>query len=323
VTALLTDLRRLYRQSEEAGAAYRATWQQLQRQRSSVNGLHRKLTRARHALHSSKAAAGRLARMQYQGSAELSPYLRLLLARDPQHALEQGHMLQRVAAARAAVVHRLVADERRAQDLTATARRALKTQEALAARQKKQRDVVRARLHTVERLLASAGGTARPDQDRVRTFPQAPAQQGAHATHGPRAARGTQQSLLAKALNSAHPPSKSGSQALRYALRQIGKPYRWGATGPDAFDCSGLTSQAWAQAGHPIPRTSQQQWARLPRVPMDQLRPGDLVVCYPGATHVALYAGDGMVVQAPRPGERVKVSPVRSNPVLGAVRPDQ
>lgn len=72
----------------------------------------------------------------------------------------------------------------------------------------------------------------------------------------------------------------------------------------------------------PDPRTSQEQWARLERVPLDELRPGDLVVYFPEATHVALYLGDGMVVQAPRPGARIKVSPIASGPVLGAVRPD-
>ena len=104
---------------------------------------------------------------------------------------------------------------------------------------------------------------------------------------------------------------------MAYALRQLGKPYRWGATGPAAYDCSGLTSQAWAHAGTPIPRTSQEQWARLPRVPLNRLRPGDLIVYFPEATHVALYLGDGKVVQAPRPGTRVKVSPLAANPVLG------
>lgn len=117
-------------------------------------------------------------------------------------------------------------------------------------------------------------------------------------------------------------PTAAGGTALTYAAAQIGKPYVWGAEGPASFDCSGLTSQAWAHAGREIPRTSQEQWARLPRVPLDELRPGDLVVYFPTATHVALYVGDGKVIQAPRPGAKVKVSPIAANPLLGAVRPD-
>jgi cell wall-associated NlpC family hydrolase len=71
-----------------------------------------------------------------------------------------------------------------------------------------------------------------------------------------------------------------------------------------------------------IPRTSEEQWKELAHVPLNTLRPGDLVVYFPRATHVALYIGDGLVIQAPRPGGVVKISPIAANPILGAVRPD-
>ncbi|MEU2516996.1 C40 family peptidase [Streptomyces syringium] len=71
-----------------------------------------------------------------------------------------------------------------------------------------------------------------------------------------------------------------------------------------------------------IPRTSQEQWKRLTRIPLDALRPGDLIIYYQEATHVAIYAGDGQVIHAPRPGAFVKLSPIAFGPVLGAVRPD-
>nr|WP_238937218.1 NlpC/P60 family protein [Streptomyces clavuligerus] len=80
--------------------------------------------------------------------------------------------------------------------------------------------------------------------------------------------------------------------------------------------------RAWDFAGVRIPRTSQEQWAGLPRVPLRSLRPGDLVIYFPGATHVGIYLGGGQVVHAPRPGTTVKVSPIAANPVLGVVRPD-
>ncbi|MFF7649973.1 NlpC/P60 family protein [Streptomyces sp. NPDC007983] len=115
--------------------------------------------------------------------------------------------------------------------------------------------------------------------------------------------------------------ASAGQRALRWALNQIGKPYVWGAEGPNSFDCSGLTSQAWAHAGRTIPRTSQEQWRRLPRISLSQIRPGDLVIYNKGASHVAIYAGGGQVVQAPRPGTTVRLSPLASNPVQGVVRP--
>jgi len=81
------------------------------------------------------------------------------------------------------------------------------------------------------------------------------------------------------------------------ALSKEGGRYVYGAAGPDAFDCSGLTSWAWAQAGVSIPRTSSGQ-AGLPSVPLSQLQPGDLVTYYSPVSHVAMYIGNGQVIHA-------------------------
>ncbi|EYT83947.1 hypothetical protein CF54_04390 [Streptomyces sp. Tu 6176] len=305
--ALLTGFQSLYRQSEQATAVYGATAERLERQRTETDRLAAALGRARQDLAAGRAAAGRLARQEYQGTSDFSPYLRLLLARDPQHALEQGHVIGQMARQRAEAVARLTSGERTADRLARAARTAYDARLALARRQQRDRDAVREKLHAIEKLLASLS----------------PAQLTALAAVEQNGTDQTRTALLASgALGAARPPTPEGEAAVRYAVRQLGKPYRWGATGPAAYDCSGLTSRAWGQAGTPIPRTSQEQWARLPHVPLAQLRPGDLVVYFPRATHVALYLGDGMVVQAPRPGTKVKVSPLTANPVLGAVRPD-
>ncbi|MFJ8347448.1 NlpC/P60 family protein [Streptomyces sp. NPDC094153] len=308
VSELLTDLQKLYREAEQATESYNATAERLKRQRTEAERLDADLGAARRALRDSRTQAARLALQQYQGSSTaLSPYLRLLLAPDPQQALAEGHLLGQLARERAETVRRLTTNEKRAADLAAKARRTLDTRTALARRQQQARDDVQARLHDVEKLLASLSA------EQVTALART-------ETNGVTAA---QRSLLASGvLSGLRRPSREGDEAVRYAVRQLGKPYRWGATGPRAYDCSGLTSQAWEHAGTPIPRTSQEQWARLKHIPLRELRPGDLVVYFPEATHVALYLGDGMVVQAPRPGSRVKVSPVAANPVLGAVRPD-
>ncbi|MFC9531104.1 NlpC/P60 family protein [Streptomyces sp. NPDC056975] len=308
VATLLTDLQRLYQEAEKATETYNATAEKLKKRRTTAGDLARKLSTARTSLHDSRDAAGRLAREQYQGSSNFSPYVRLLLARDPQHALDQGHVIRRVAQERIATVERLVGGEKRADDLAAQARKALAEQTRLSDRQKKDRDAVRARLKDVEKLLASLSPDQLAELTRLEDTGMAKAQKTFMASG---------------ALSSRRAPSRAGDAALAYAVQQIGKPYVWGAEGPAAFDCSGLTSKAWEHAGENIPRTSQEQWARLPRVPLNELRPGDLVVYFPEATHVAMYLGDGMVVQAPRPGAKVKVSPIAANPLLGAVRPDQ
>ncbi|WP_372350166.1 NlpC/P60 family protein [Streptomyces sp. KL116D] len=308
VADLLTDLQTLYQEAEEATETYNATEEQLKERRTEAESLAGKLAKARGALHSSRLDAGRLAREQYQGRSEISPYVRLLLARDPQHALDQGHVLRRAAREQEATVDRLIGSEKKADDLATKARAALDQQLELAAARKKERNAVQARLKEVEELLASLTTDQLAELARAEQAGMADAQR---------------QFMASGALSSVgRAPSKAGDAALAYAVRQIGKPYVWGAEGPESFDCSGLTSQAWAHAGQVIPRTSQEQWATLPRVPLGELRPGDLVVYFPKATHVAIYLGDGMVVQAPRPGARVKVSPIAANPLLGAVRPD-
>ncbi|MGW3379896.1 NlpC/P60 family protein [Streptomyces albogriseolus] len=307
VPELLTDLQTLYREAEKATERYNATEEALAEQRAETERLEKALARTRLSLHDSRGAAGRLARQQYQSLSGLSPYVRLLLARDPQRALEQGHVIGQLARERAQTVGRLTGDARQADELARRAREALDERIALTERRGKERDQVVERLRDIEELLASLTADqlaelAELERGRVDE---------------------AQRALVASgALSGANAPSAAGERAVRYAVEQLGKPYEWGAEGPETYDCSGLTSEAWRAAGAEVPRTSQEQWARLERIDLVDLRPGDLVVYFHDATHVALYLGDGMVVQAPRPGARIKVSPVAANPVLGAVRPD-
>ncbi|MEU6539531.1 NlpC/P60 family protein [Streptomyces sp. NPDC047000] len=330
---LLTDLHRLYQDVKRATQTYDGTSHQLAKQRAEVERLQDELARARLALRNSRNTAGRLARQQYQAAAGgVSPYVRLLLARDPQRALDEGHVIGRLSHERAAGARRLATGERRTATLARASRAALDRQLSLAGRQQKDRDAVRAKLADVEALLAaltpeqlaavaqSEKGGAGAAQTRQR--PDASGAPGTSGAPGPSGTPGARGGEDAPDTGDDGRPSSSAHRAVTYALRQLGKPYVWGAQGPRAYDCSGLTSQAWAHAGHPVPRTSQQQWARLPRVPLARLRPGDLVVYFPAATHVALYIGGGKVVQAPRPGQDIKVSPLAFAPVLGAVRPD-
>ncbi|MFF5974392.1 NlpC/P60 family protein [Streptomyces sp. NPDC012769] len=307
VGGLLTRLRTLYQDSERAGQAYTAAGEALTRQTAETRKATAELTAARRALARGRDEAGRLARRQYQGRSELSPYLGLLLAPDPQRALDQGRLLARAARERAGVVARLQAAEKKADALATASRKALERRQALLADRKKHKETAQAKLREVERLLASLSA------DQLARLNSLEKTQTA----------GAQSQLLGSgALDGARTPSAGGAEALRFAVRQIGKPYEWGAEGPDTYDCSGLTQEAWAAAGRTVPRTSQEQWETLPRVPLTRLRPGDLVVYFPDATHVALYLGDGLVVHAPRPGARIKVSPLAANPLLGAVRPD-
>ncbi|MFD9334215.1 C40 family peptidase [Streptomyces sp. NPDC060028] len=308
VGVLLTRLQGLYQKAEQAAEAYNAAEAALTARQSEERRLGVELGRARGAVGAEQAAAGRLAREQYRGARGFSPYARMLFSGDPRSALEQRRLAAREGARRAGVLARLARGERQADALAGAARKALDSEQQLTKERKRHQDEVALQLKEVEKVLASL----------------TPEQLGQLGTREAENTATAQRELLDSGKLGATPrtPTAAGGTALTYATAQLGKPYVWGAEGPGSFDCSGLTSQAWAHAGRAIPRTSQEQWARLPKVPLDKLRPGDLVVYFPTATHVALYVGDGKVIQAPRPGARVKVSPIAANPLLGAVRPD-
>jgi peptidoglycan DL-endopeptidase CwlO len=111
-----------------------------------------------------------------------------------------------------------------------------------------------------------------------------------------------------------------GAQALRYALSRRGDMYVWGASGPNAFDCSGLVMWAYAQVGISLPHFTGDQWNMGIHVSRSQLQPGDLVFFYADISHVGIYIGNGLMVDAPDFGEVVQVQPVMWAYYVGAVR---
>jgi len=118
-------------------------------------------------------------------------------------------------------------------------------------------------------------------------------------------------------------PVASGSQAavaIAAALEQVGDPYQHGGTGPDVFDCSGLTSYAYAAAGVALPHSSRAQSQMGRQVARSELQPGDLVFYYTPISHVALYIGNGMVVHARTYGSPVAVTSVDQKGYRWAVR---
>lgn len=112
-----------------------------------------------------------------------------------------------------------------------------------------------------------------------------------------------------------------GAKALAFAKRQLGDRYRYGGTGPNAWDCSGLTRGAWKHAGKKLPRTSQGQSRTGKKVAKSKLRKGDLVFFYSGKSHVGIYAGKGRVIHASRPGKPVGYIKMKYMPYAGARRP--
>lgn len=111
-----------------------------------------------------------------------------------------------------------------------------------------------------------------------------------------------------------------GGPAVAFAKAQVGKSYVYGATGPDAFDCSGLTMAAWQQAGVSLPHNSGAQYSAGKQISESELKPGDLVFYYSPISHVGIYIGGGQIVNALNPGSGVQVSGLHDMPYSGAVR---
>jgi cell wall-associated NlpC family hydrolase len=142
-----------------------------------------------------------------------------------------------------------------------------------------------------------------------------------------RQAAQTQAAQTQAAQTQAPSPTSAAQQAIAFAQAQIGKPYQWGASGPDSYDCSGLTMAAYASAGVNIPRTSRDQWNFGTHIgSMADLAPGDLVFYASGSSastihHVGLFIGDGLMIEAPYTGASVRTASINRSDYFGATRP--
>ncbi|MEU5863841.1 C40 family peptidase [Nonomuraea sp. NPDC047529] len=138
-----------------------------------------------------------------------------------------------------------------------------------------------------------------------------------------RSAKSAKSARSAKAAKAARQKVRA-HKAVAVAKHQIGDPYRYGATGPGAFDCSGLVQYAWKKAGVRLPRVTSSQFARIRhKVSWRKLKPGDLMF-FNGLGHVGMYVGHGKMIHSPRTGERVRIDKLggwRKSSFVGAVRP--
>jgi len=140
----------------------------------------------------------------------------------------------------------------------------------------------------------------------------------AAAAAAARPTSGVSSSSTARPIDRSSIPPASGAAGavVAYAAAQLGKDYCYAGVGPDCYDCSGLTQQAWAQAGVYMPHNSEAQFGMFPRVPLSEVQPGD-IVWFPG--HVGIYAGGGQVINATHTGDFVRIHPLSL--YQGAVRP--
>ncbi|HEX5568456.1 MAG TPA: NlpC/P60 family protein [Streptomyces sp.] len=311
-TARLEEVRKrieeLHDRAESATEAYNAAGERADRQRYEIVRLAQAIVRTRVQLDALTDRAGAMARAQYRGGG-LPPQARLLLSDDPERFLRGLELLRRGQRATSGLIGRLTASR---QDLDRYADEATDRWAKLEADRRKKaaaKKRITAELAEAEKLESQL---ADEEVERLRQLED----EAAWA----RQARWLDTGVLEEIDGRA---SARGRKAVRFAMAQIGKDYQWGAEGPDTFDCSGLTLRAWEAAGERIPRTSQEQWRRLPKVEITQMRPGDLIIYKEDASHVGMYVGDGVMVHAPRTGRQITLAGAGSLPILGVVRPDR
>ncbi|GAA2270070.1 glycoside hydrolase [Streptomyces ruber] len=305
--AVRRQLDALYHAAAVATDAYNAAAEKAEEQSAEVAELNREIVRGRAELDRLKDLMGAAARAQYRGTG-LPPEVRLWLSENPQEFLDSAG---RVRQGQHASEGLLVEQERAQEDLEQYAKDASVQQKELEADRRAKAEAQK----EIEKQITAAekleSRLAKEEKERLKQLEEAAARKAQAAW--------LRSGVLDDGTGTATAP---GMKAVEYATEQIGKMYEWGAEGPATYDCSGLTSQAWAAAGVAIPRTSQQQWKQLERVDIADIRPGDLIVYNKDASHVALYVGDGTIVHAPRPGRSVTTAGAGSMPILGVVRPD-
>lgn len=297
----------LYQQAGSATDAYDLAADRTTAQSDQVTKLAQALVDGQVRIAELKKQAGAAARAQYR-NAGLPPSARLVLTKDPQGFIDGMGRVQSDQRATNDLLHQMTQAQN---DLTTYAQDAstnwkkLKASQQSKAKAKKQ---ITKKISDAKKLESSLEKDQKARLEKLEQDAAAKAQTAWLNSQAPSDINGT--------------ASSQGRKAVAFATAQMGKPYVWGAEGPDSYDCSGLTSQAWAAAGRPIPRTSQEQWRLLPHVAVADMRPGDLVIYYKDASHVAMYVGGGRIVEAPRPGRDVTLAGAGSMPVLGVVRPD-
>ncbi|BDM72757.1 glycoside hydrolase [Streptomyces nigrescens] len=314
----------LYQEAEVATQKYDGAKEAAETAREELSRLQDEAARRTQKLNTARAGLGALAASQYR-SGGVDPTVRLLLSADPQRYLDGAAVLERTGSHQASAV---AGYARRLGSVRQVRQRAEETAERLTRNEttlKKHRVTVVRKLDAAEQLLArltaeQRGRMAGRDGSRAGTA-------GGRADRGDGGRDGgllggiPTGSAAAATASAQQAPNARAARAVSFAYAALGKPYVWGATGPAAYDCSGLTQAAWRSGGVSLPRTTYTQINAGPRIDRSQLAPGDLVFFYTAISHVGLYIGDGKMIHAPHPGAPVRIAPIDQMPFAGATRP--
>lgn len=284
---LVAEANKLSNEIDHLGQRYDGLRIQLAQARSEVRISRETVRRDGHLLALGRAAIAQLAAEGYM-SGGLSPDIQLLESADPQQLLNSASImlqLQRENGDKVRQVSQAASAAKRARlSAIQSEHRATKLAHAMAA--------TVAKIQAKENVLNSAAfSKALAIYDSTGNYPTI-------SVHG----------------------DSVGAQALRFALTRIGDPYVWGAAGPSAFDCSGLVVWAYAQIGIGLPHYTGYLWNSGEHIPRSELEPGDLVFFFADISHVGIYVGNGLMIDAPTFGQTVQIQPIAWSVYVGAVR---
>jgi cell wall-associated NlpC family hydrolase len=288
LATLVAQAKQLSNEVDSLGQQYDGLQIQLAHAKSEVKVANLAAQRAEEAMAGSQKAVAQLAAMGYM-TGGLDPTMQLLTSGNPEQFLGQASTLEQLdneASMRLSILQR--------EQVAATRAKVTAKEEIDTANQIQSQ--INGKVKTIKSKLAVLNSSAMTQAmavfDQTGSYPDI---------------------VLPEATN-------VGTTALRAALTQRGKPYVWGAAGPDSYDCSGLVMWAFAQEGISLPHYTGDQWNAGMHVSRADLEPGDLVFFFADISHVGIYIGNGLMVDAPSAGQDVQVQAVFWDSYVGAVR---
>ncbi|MEU6095433.1 NlpC/P60 family protein [Streptomyces sp. NPDC047079] len=278
---------KLYQEAEQATEKYNGAKEKQDKLEKQISTLQDKVARGQDELNQLREGIGTMASAQYR-TGSIDPSVQLFLSSNPDDYLDKASTLDQLSSQQVEALKKIQEKQRELAQERQEASDKLKDLAATRTELGKKKREVQGKLAAAQKLLNSL--TAK--------------EKAALAAEQSRASRASERSVLGGDTGSAS--SRAGA-AFSAAQTRIGSPYVYGATGPTSFDCSGLTSWAYAQAGVSIPRTSQEQANIGTRIySVNDLKVGDLVFFFNDIHHVGLYAGNGQILHAPRTGTVVR-----------------
>lgn len=324
------QLAALDHQAETASNAYDAAMIKLSGAQASATKADNSLKKAQAQVAALQKKVSVFAASAYRGD---SPSLVVGLITDGSAGdfVSRMSTLQAVSTTESQTLAAVTAAKRAEQQAQVNADAALKTQQAATNEMKAEKDKILASAAKEKNLLA---GLVVKEQAIERAAKLAAerraAARAAAALQARERATQAAAAQVASAGTTSAPPPPSGSggaaTAVAWAHNEIGKPYVWGASGPNSFDCSGLTQYVWAKAGVYLDHYTVSQYNESPHVSRADLEPGDLVFfagsdgSYSAPGHVGIYIGGNEMIDAPYTGADVRVDPLQSD-YVGATRP--